>query len=121
MGQGTESCGGYDVEYDEYEEGLQTGMWTQRDCSRIHITKMTLQHLTNARRMAERAAERATFEDQADKWNDWVRAFDREIALRAREVSKATPVNAQPSPEQKATPTVQRGATVSHYDLPLWL
>lgn len=30
MGQGTESCGGYDVDYDEYEEGLIRGIWTQR-------------------------------------------------------------------------------------------
>lgn len=40
MGQGAESCGGYDLEHDEYEENLCSGRWVQRDGSSIEVSKM---------------------------------------------------------------------------------
>lgn len=41
MGQRTESCGGYEVEYDAYDEGLVDGLWTMRSGESIHVSKMT--------------------------------------------------------------------------------
>lgn len=82
MGQGTESCGGYDIEYDPYEEDLADGYWHMKNGRRIHITKMASSHIRNARRLAERAAVCANFSCEEDKWNAWVEAFDDELASR---------------------------------------
>ena len=92
MGQGTESCGGYDVDYDEYDEGLSTGMWTQRNGSQIHISKMTVSHMQGARRVAESAARRANFTCDIEKFEAWVDAFDDEISRRGGEVERAPAV-----------------------------
>lgn len=89
MGQGTDSCGGHDVDYDEYDEGLFTGMWTQRDGSQIHISKMTVSHMQGARRVAEDAARRSKFTDDQEKFEAWVDAFDEELARRGGEVERA--------------------------------
>lgn len=90
MGQGTESCGGYDVDYDPYEEGLGNGMWTQRNGVGIKVTAMSLQHLKNAKRIAEAKVECATFTDEADMWREWVELFDREIDSRPLTKPKST-------------------------------
>jgi hypothetical protein len=81
MGQGTESCGGYDVEYDEYEE-CQDGYWIQRDGSRIAISAMSLSHLINTKRICSRLAATASFSSDSEKWSERVEAFDSEIATR---------------------------------------
>ena len=88
MGQGTESCGGYDVDYDEYDEGLLTGMWTQRNGSQIHISKMTISHMQGARRVAQAAAMRASFTGDQEKFEAWVDAFGEEIARRGGEIER---------------------------------
>ena len=84
MGQGSDSCGGYEVDYDPYEEGMEAGVWTTKDNAEIHITKMSLGHLHGARRVAYRAQMEANFTDTADKWEQWVDMFDSEIASRER-------------------------------------
>lgn len=85
MGQGTDSCGGWDVDYDPYEEGLASGRWTTRDGGEVHVSKMTLSHLRGARAVAERAKRRVSFTADAEKWSDWIDVFDREIHSRERE------------------------------------
>lgn len=89
MGQGTDSCGGYDVDYDPYEEGMASGEWTQRNGVSISITAMTLSHLHGARRVAQGAAQRATFSSDREQWEEWVEMFDREIASRPAPIPKA--------------------------------
>ena len=90
MGQGTESCGGYDVDHCDYEEGLATGMWTQRDHTRISVSKMSAQHLHNAKRIALAKAECATFSDEADMCREWADLFDRELGSRPLAKPKST-------------------------------
>lgn len=109
MGQGSDSCGGYEVDYDPYEEGMEAGVWTTKDHAEIHITKMSLQHLHGARRVAYRAQMEANFTDTADKWEQWVDMFDDEISRRSTTASKA--VSATVLTPVKA-PTKQRGKMV---------
>lgn len=89
MGQGSDSCGGYEVDYDAYEEGLADGEWTTRNGVGIHITQMTLGHLHGARRVAYRAQMEANFTDTAEKWEAWVEVLDAEIARRPAPLPKA--------------------------------
>ncbi len=82
MGQGTESCGGYEVDYDPYSEGLSSGNWTQRDGTTINVSRMTIKHLYGAKAVAQRAAQRANFSSDAEMFNEWVEVFESEIASR---------------------------------------
>lgn len=105
MGQGTDSCGGYEVDYDVYEEGLETGRWTQRDGSSISLSQMTVPHMQAARRLCTNMMQAATFSCEADKWNAWTQAFDDEIACRTPKPTVALKVI-------KAAPKPVRGTTV---------
>ena len=82
MGQGTESCGGYDVEYDPYDEGLATGHWTMKNGGTIHVSQMAPSHLRNTIALCQRAADRAGFSDERDKWNSWVEVLRDELKSR---------------------------------------
>lgn len=83
MGQGTESCGGYEVEYDPYDrDQIVNGVWTQRNGVTIKLSDMSLRHLYNAREVAQKASRRTTFTDESDKWEDWADAFSAEIERR---------------------------------------
>lgn len=104
MGQGTESCGGYDVEYDPYEEGLEKGEWTLRSGGSISITKMTPRHLRNAIQVCKNLAACATFTDQEDKWNAWVEMMEDELSRRPKPAPKTVKATA---PKEKP-----RGKTV---------
>lgn len=110
MGQGTDSCGGWDLEYDPYEEGLESGTWTTRGGGDISISQMTLSHLKGARRVAQNAARRAAFSCDKDKFEDWVEMLDEEIDSRER----ATRSKSASAPIVKSTPSktpqAQRGA-----------
>lgn len=103
MGQGTESCGGYEEEYDPYEEGLAFGDWLTREGETVHISKMTTKHLHGARQVALRAQRTATFTSDIWTWEQWVELFDWEIARRADHVAVASakPV-AQAAPKAPA-------------------
>lgn len=90
MGQGTESCDGYDIEYDEYEEGLEQGIWTTRVGQRIHVSKMTYRHLKNTRALCHKLARNATFSSEADKWYAWIDVLDSYIDLKPQQIKKIT-------------------------------
>ena len=94
-----------DVEYDELEEGLASGAWTERDGSTIYPHQMSDRHLKNAARHGRRKAYAANFTHDADNFRAWEDVFEQEFMSRA--------MSDKPSPnakKQKATP--QRGATV---------
>lgn len=84
MGQGTESCGGYDVDYDEYEE-CQDGYWIQRDGSQIAVSDMAVSHLRGALRIVEGMAKTSNFTGDAERWEDWAEGFRNEIHRRGEE------------------------------------
>lgn len=86
MGQGTESCGGYEVDYDEYEDGLTDGFWVERTGHRTHVTAMTDKHLKNTLRMVTGLARCSTFESEQYKWESWVDIIEQEIARRVVKV-----------------------------------
>lgn len=98
MGQGSDSCGGHEWDYDPYEEGMPEGEWTTRSGGSIHITKMTLSHLHGARRVAYRAQMEANFTDTAEKWEAWVEIFDAEIARRPTPIPVLKAVTAPKAP-----------------------
>lgn len=104
MGQGSDSCGGHDWDYDAYDEGLEKGEWTTRSGGGIHVTKMTVRHLKGALRMVEGLAEEATLTDEKDKWEDWITLFESELASRPDEV---------PTPKSTKPPAPVRGTTVT--------
>lgn len=97
MGQGAESCGGYEVDYDEYDgDAMASGIWTKRDGSRIKLSAMTTSHLRGARRICKNMAISANFSDEEEKWEEWVDMFESEILGRGQEIS---PIAVYVSPE----------------------
>lgn len=82
MGQGTESCGGYEVEYDPWEDGIGDGLWTMQTGESIKVSHMTDSHIRNTIRVCEKAKERATFSCEREKWDDWIDVFHDEINRR---------------------------------------
>lgn len=114
MGQGTESCGGYDVAYDALTDAPD-GVWIQANGVGIRVTQMALSHLVNARRLAQRHAETATFTDDADRWREWVDLFDEEIDHRRAQPRSATSSGmATPSAHQSVSGTSEeRGGVLN--------
>ena len=105
MGQGTDSCGGYDFDYDGYDCGLSSGLWTQRNGTTISVSKMSLAHLYNARRIAKVAADRASFTSDARKFNEWCDIFTDEIERRNRQITITPATAVKPA-------TIPRGTKV---------
>ena len=110
MGQGTESCGGYDVDCDdedEYGDALADGVWIQKNGTSVSISSMTTKHLDGAIRVAGNAAKRATFSSDAELWEDWVEALESELYTRKREPIKpavyVTPLAVKPTRGAKLT------------------
>lgn len=105
MGQGSDSCGGYEVDYDPYEEGMEKGEWTTRGGGTIQVANMTDSHIRGARRVAVRAAHEASFTSDAEKWEAWVEIFDAELARRdaAPKTPKAPKAPAKPVRGTKIT------------------
>lgn len=89
MGQGAESCGGYELDYDEYEENLTSGVWTQRDGTGIEVSKMQVSHIKNTLRMVRGLAASASFTSEAEKWEAWADIFEEELARRVDVPAKA--------------------------------
>lgn len=98
MGQGAESCRGYDMEYDEYEENLCSARWVQRDGSSIEVSKMQTSHIKNTLRMVRDLALSSSFTSEAEKWEAWAEIFEDELTRRLdcpaknKEASSAKPV-----------------------------
>ncbi|AUR95673.1 hypothetical protein NVP1210O_51 [Vibrio phage 1.210.O._10N.222.52.C2] len=107
MGQGTESCGGYEIDYDEYEEGLGFGDWTQKNGLSINVSDMTLSHLKGARRIAERAGRAANFSCDAEKWEAWVDVFDDEIYRKSKAAVRKKAGSAPASPPRGKTASLR--------------
>lgn len=82
MGQGTESCGGYEVDYDPYEDNLPCGTWVMQDGSTISVSKMSDRHLRNSIRLCRTLADCATFSSESDKWEEWERLLEGELYSR---------------------------------------
>lgn len=88
MGQGTESCGGYDIEYDPAEEGLEDGTWI----SGHNVSDMNVGHLRNAIRHAQIRANTSNFSHDEDTWNYWVEILEDELERKRSQKSTATTV-----------------------------
>jgi hypothetical protein len=82
MGQGTESCGGYEIDDDPYEDGLGMGDWLQKSGATINVSDMTLSHIRNTRERCKALAHTASFSNETDKWNAWIDIFDNELDRR---------------------------------------
>lgn len=84
MGQGTESCGGYEIEYDPYDFNESGGFeyWTQRDGSSIKVSEMSSNHIRNTIKVCEMAKLRETFSCEVDKWDEWIELFEFELSNR---------------------------------------
>lgn len=104
MGQGTDSCGGWESEYDPYEENLANGMWITRDEGEIHVSKMALKHLKGARRRCEMMTKTASFTSDIQKWEDWIDIFDEEIRKRDSVVPQVKVKPAIQTPSEPSTP-----------------
>lgn len=84
MGQGSESCGGYDcdAEYDYLENCQERGVWPQKVGAPIHISEMTGGHLKNSISHVEKLAKASTFECNRQMWETWIDMFEQELARR---------------------------------------
>lgn len=84
MGQGTESCGGYDPQYDPYDENLGSGNWIQKNGQEINVQNMANSHLKNTIRLCRREVLCAIDEYDQDKWNAWISLMQDELFSRER-------------------------------------
>jgi len=85
MGQGTESCGGYEMDYDPYYEELRGNSepcWTMNNGSSIPISRMTKKHLRGAIRVAEKASLRQSFSCDSETFDEWVDILSGELDAR---------------------------------------
>ncbi|CAL9966456.1 hypothetical protein VPHD148_0106 [Vibrio phage D148] len=103
MGQGAESAGGYEQEYNPWEEGLATGDWTQKNLTNIHVSDMSYGHLKNTIRLCENNHLAANFECDKDLWSGWIGVLTDELSARERTRLRTT--------AQEKTLTKQRGLT----------
>lgn len=101
MGQGAESCRGYELEYDPYSDN-EDGMWLQKNGGFIHVSKMPVSQLRNCKRICEKMALTSSSYDEEGKWNNWVRVFEDELANR-NEPLIATPAKYVNPDAKKAT------------------
>lgn len=93
MGQGTESCGGYDVEYDPYWDEMHNSsepLWTGKHGEQYRLSDMTKSHLRGAIRVAERAAYNSNFTCDQDNWNEWVYILESELESRSTSTKSCT-------------------------------
>lgn len=77
-----EEMGAYEPEYDEYEEGLSDGYWTQRCGTAIHIAKMTNSHIRKVICLCEKKSLNSNFSCDEEKWNNWVQLLTEELQRR---------------------------------------
>ena len=106
MGQGTESCGGYEVDCDEYDgDNLSDGIWIQQNGVPISVQHMSTGHLRNAMRHCQKLARHSTFSCDQDKWDEWVNIFSRELDRREALIPTKTPAKVSP-------PAIVRGAKI---------
>lgn len=93
MGQGTESCGGYELEYDPYDscESRSFSVWHGKDGD-YKVSEMSVSHMKNSIRLCVAMKKTASCSYDEEKWQEWIDVFEDEIRTRAL------------SPESKKTP-----------------
>lgn len=101
MGQGTDSCGGWEMDDDSLERGLETNRWTDSSGVSTPVDKMTNTHLRNAFHYAQRRARSANFTSDADVWNEWADTLETQLYH-----------NEQQARTQPKAPTTIKPATV---------
>ena len=104
MGQGTDSVGGYDHDYDPYSDGLGCGVWKMRSGETISISKMTDDHIRSCIRICQRLSMSSSFECESEKWQCWVDLFKSELSSRG---------NQQIKQNKGESPKKQRGLMVN--------
>ena len=84
MGQGTESCGGYELDYDEYDFESSNGykVWTSKDGGRHVVDKMSNPHIENTIRLCKKLMVTSTFSCDSDKWSDWIDVLEEVLEYR---------------------------------------
>jgi hypothetical protein len=93
MGQGTDSCGGWDLEYDPVYEGLEDGTWLNG----MNVSEMKTGHLQNAIYYAKRRARSATFSCTEEDWQEWVNVLSNELTQRQATSRASKPTSKQPA------------------------
>lgn len=69
MGQGTDSCGWYNADYNPYEDGLIDGTWYPKNKLPIKVKDMSTKHVVNTLKV----------------WQNWVDLFECELTDRSKE------------------------------------
>ncbi len=93
MGQGAESCGGYEIDYDPCYEELRSNSepcWTMKDGSSMPISRMTKTHLRGAIRVAERSSLSQSFSCDSETFDEWVDILTSELDSRGYNSKKPT-------------------------------
>ena len=85
MGQGTDSCGGYNADYNPYEDGLIDGTWYPKNKPPIKVKDMSTKHVVNTLKMCQQLVYSATFDDERWLWQNWVDLFECELTDRSKE------------------------------------
>ncbi len=85
MGQGTESCGGYEVEYDPYDCSESDGfsVWHGRDGDYL-VSKMSNPHIESVISICEDLSACASFSCESEKWDCWVNSLNNELFNRLK-------------------------------------
>lgn len=99
MGQGTDSCGGYEVDFDEFEEAIDRNMWPAKGGD-VKLSEMTLSHMRGARRYCQLRAQGCNFSADAEEWESRADMFDSMIDshMRTQNASKAVTPSKPPQP-----------------------
>ena len=108
MGQGSDSCGGHEVEYDEYEGLLGDGVWSGKDGQTYRITKMENSHLKSCIRVCKNLSRAASFSCDSEKWDDWVRIFEDELERRPSPQHNQTKIGSARVADDPRGKTVER-------------
>lgn len=84
MGQGTDSCGGWELEYDPYDSTESEGfrIWNGKDGD-YYVDTMSNPHIENAIKLCEKLSACATFSCESEKWDTWVDVFYQELSDRS--------------------------------------
>tara|TARA_R100000541_G_C1861910_1_gene79380 strand:+ start:108 stop:623 length:516 start_codon:yes stop_codon:yes gene_type:complete len=103
MGQGTESCGGYEVEYDpyDYNESDSFSIWHGRDGD-YKVRDMSNPHIESVISMCEDLSLSASFSCESEKWEAWVDSLNSELFRRSK-----NGIYIERKPRKKSTSTKQ--------------
>lgn len=83
MGQGSDSCGGWEIDSDFVDEILENGIWIQRDGTHVPVDKMTSTHIKNSIPYAKRMAKNANFSYTTQQWDEVIDMLENELNSRS--------------------------------------